>query len=89
MSMPPPPVPGRVASRNGAVWGDLIQNEWAQTQNQPSRSRSGGMYPDPSPRIRTPAHNTPGASSSMSISPMINDTRTPKGDQTPLVDEWN
>ncbi|OTF72159.1 hypothetical protein BLA29_007451, partial [Euroglyphus maynei] len=41
---------------------------------------------------KTPVYSTPGASSQMSISPMQEEISTPnitKGDQTPLVDEWN
>jgi hypothetical protein len=40
------------------------------------------------PKPRTPLYATPGASSQMSISPNAT-TPNVRGDQTPLVDEWN
>jgi transcription elongation factor SPT6 len=47
-----------------------------------------GWNQKPKVKDRTPLYNTPGASSQMSISPNTN-TPNVRGDQTPLVDEWN
>lgn len=73
-SMPPPQhIPSqRPGSRSGAQWSNL-----AQDMNRDWKK----------PKVRTPAYNTPGASSQMSISPTHN-TPNLRGDQTPVMDEW-
>lgn len=79
--MPPPAVPSssivgggsRPTSRNGNMWSEMLQQE------------NGGGGGGRRSKMVTPIYqSTPGASSSMSISP----APTPRGDQTPLVDEW-
>ncbi len=77
-SMPPPshiPSHQRPGSRTGAQWSNLAEN-WAHQSHQKK------------PKPRTPLYATPGASSQMSISPNAT-TPNVRGDQTPLVDEWN
>lgn len=87
--MPPPPPsmppPGRPGSRSGNQWADIVQQDWQLPNSQSGRARS---HVPPVGKPRTPAYSTPGASSSMSISPQQEETPNIRGDQTPLFDEW-
>ena len=71
---PPQHIPShqRPGSRSGAQWSNMAQD-------------MGRDWKKPKPR--TPAYNTPGASSQMSISPTHN-TPNQRGDQTPVMDEY-
>lgn len=84
-AMPPPPPPpiSRPGSRSGNQWAEMIQSDWRQQPQSDSRRSN------PPHKPRTPIYATPGASSAMSISPVADETPNIRGDQTPLVDEWN
>ncbi|KAI1293803.1 Transcription elongation factor SPT6 [Halotydeus destructor] len=63
---------------SGSAWSDIADG-WDKSNNR----RPGGRS-----QPKTPSYNTPGASSQMSISPTASPAFA-RGDQTPLVDEWN